>query len=518
MVRMGRHIPRKRRGIKIPNSVFRYGAKVLLHPSVKPFVARAVGSYDDYKRTQAMGARQRSHRDSDKIAYQRRVSEFYRNQKPKRKSPSLHPRLPRVPTVQSEQPVLKESNALPKRVVPGTARKRSAAPIGPYAGRFKRRRKSAAVRKPMQGNRDSVFGTLVGTSAVYSGFSSSGGRDYVIKQFCEQLIRQVCIERKVDISGRDAPLAWNKNGNAHITLLRLNHRIVGADGTLVDDFDDVSLTTTLTGNISTSFDETVFNAIPAVKDILSLQNRYIYGYELQGLGMPPQVVRSQVDTWRVSLSVYTSMKIQNITPADDAAGTKDDSAAYLKDSIMSNPLTGRSYEFSPGYPRMRPAVLSSAETSSLAILSKENGDHGFVQFPAASDAVYSHGNPLHIPPPGGTIFQNCTKGASMNLAPGNFKTLTSKFVFKGTVKQWCHKVNSGTFADDNTSSWSRFTLGTTIAFGLVPTMRTKTGEAVKLAYQYDIGSRSSLKPRYKCSVPRSNTSTKLDIGVAVMEP
>lgn len=384
--------------------------------------------------------------------------------------------------------------------------------IGPYAGRFKKRTSKKKVRKPTQGNRDSIYGTIMGNEAAYSGWSTSGGRAYAIKQFCEHLFRQVCAERKVDIRGRDEPLGWSRQSTTRMGFLRLLHRHVRGDGTVGDAYYDVDLIQDATSPYTAkSFDQVVTAMETAVSDILRYEGRYIYGYELHPHGAEiVNVVRLQVDTWKYTYKVNISYKIQNITPADDANGTKDDTQHYSKDSIMANPLSGRSYEFSPGYPRIRPAALES--NSSLAVVSNENWDHGLVQFPAQADQIYDPGHPLHNPPPGGTIFQNCKKGASMSLNPGSFKTLHSSFTFSGTIRQWCQKVQSAQGTDAHNSQYTRFTLGNTVAFGLKPTMRTTTSEQVKLAYQLDIVSSGYMKPKYKCTIPRSNNTSNYPIG------
>lgn len=510
MVRMTRILrePRKRRGIRVPNWMFKRGAKFLLHPVVKPFVARALGTYGDFKRTEAIAARQRGSRESAKIANQKQIEEFYRQRK--RKQPQKAVRLPKAPAIQKESVIPKSYGDKITTPLSGAGTKRkSVSAIGSYGGRFKKRRAYKRVRKPTQGNQDSVFGTIHAQEAAYFGWSTSGGRDYAIKQLAEQIVKQVCAERKIDIRGRTEPLPWNYNSNTHVKTLRLMFRHVHGDGTLTDSDYDVALTTTSTGNVAVSFDEATSNTVVGLKEKLAYVNQYLYGYQLLNEGAePPSVVRLQVDTWKVFFNVKVSCKIQNITPADDFTGGTDDNAQhYSKDSIMSNPLKGRSYEFSPGYPRVRPAVAAS--NSDLHKMSAENGDHGFLKFPDQSNAIYNPGNLLHSPPPGGTIFQNCIKGASMYINPGNFKVLTSSFRFNGTVKQLCLKLASNQ-AQSGSSQYTRYTLGNTVAFGLVPTMRTTTSENVKIAYQYDVASTCSLWPRYKCTIPRSNNSSLLN--------
>lgn len=389
-------------------------------------------------------------------------------------------------------------------------KKRPTLSVGSYGGRFKKRRRSKRVTRPTQGNKDTVYGVMSGSGAVYHGWSTCGGRDYAIKQFSEQLLKQVCYERKVDIRGRDQALEWNTGGANRIDKLQLLHRLVAGDGTVYEGLEDVTLVTTLGGHTSASFDTVVINLETKLKLILDTEGRYIYGYKLHetnsaAASAPPPVVRLQLDTWKFNMNVNVSYKVQNITPADDATGTKDDDMGYSKDSILANPLRGRTYEFSPGYPRVRPAVLTQA--SALQIVSKETAPHGFVTFPTGGNAIYGAGMPMHAPPPGGTLFQNCIKGSAVNIQPGNFKIMYSNFKFSGSVKQFCSKVTSAT--NSVTGKLSRFTLGNTVAYGLMPTMRTH-GETIKIAYQYDCTSTSTLRPKYKCTIPRNNASTHLD--------
>lgn len=405
---------------------------------------------------------------------------------------------------ESLRPRKRRKQSKPKRFVPKS--KRGAAPkfaIGNYGGRFKKRRAYKKVRKPTQGNTDTVYGQLVGQEAVYGGWSTCGGRDHAILQFSEQLLRQVMYERKLDIPGRDDPLPFT---TSTADTLRLLYRTMNVDGTFVDAHDDVPITASGT---TKTFDVVAQEIKSMLATALTQNLRYLYGYELKCNG-EVMVARHQVDTWKFSMQVGTNFKVQNITPADDAAGSDDNRVAYSKDSILSNPLSGRQYEFSPGYPRIRPKIK---DAEALAVLADESEVHGLVRFPVKTDAVYNPGGVLHVPPPGGTIFQNCVKGSSIAISPGNYKMLRSAFTFSGTVKQFCHKLHQNN-ANASSRGWARMTLGNTVCFGLAPTMRTTAQETVHIAYQKDMLSKAQLKPKYKCRLPRSNISNLHDVGTS----
>lgn len=521
MVRMPRNIPRKRRGIRVPNWLFKRGAKLLLHPAVKPFAARALGTYNDFKRTEAIAARQRGTRESDKIRSQKYIQEYYRNAK--RKEPQKVPRFPPLGPIQEESVMPKSYGGKISTPLPGTKRRKTAASYAvgaSYAGRFKRMRKKRAISRPHYGNKDTLYGTMVGDHAIYSGYSTCGGRKHALTQFSEAFIRHLLKVRKVDLKGRDDQILWTDGTDfPRYELLNLHFRNQLGDGNIVETKKDLLL---WKSNKYLSFNALTDDLVTLLSAELVDDNKFLFGFTLNstdtGTPQEPVMQSRQVCDWRIKMKVVSSMKIQNITPADDAAGTKDDGVSYSKDSILSNPLSGRSYLFGPGFPRPRSSIIGpGTHSANLSMITNQENEDGLVQFPGHSsptDNIYGPGGILHTPPLGGNVFSNCEKGAGIYLSPGNYKMFKNTFTFSGTIRQFCKKVSykRSVSTDTDESSGKRFALGQSFCFGFSPTMRTSVSETIKLAYHLDRTSSCYMMARHRVVVPRSNTSKKVEVG------
>jgi hypothetical protein len=401
-----------------------------------------------------------------------------------------------------------------------STRKLPKAPIGPYAGRFKRMRRKRAVIKPTYGNKDTLYGTIEGTHAVYSGYSTCGGRKHALRQFSESFFRHLLKLRKVDLKGRQDSITWTTAGPdlPRIDQLELMFRNQLGDGTTVETSSILMLWNTSASNYY-SFDDVVDSMVTLLESELVDDNKFLFGFSLNrtsdGDNQESVIQSRQVCDWKLNMKVTTVIKLQNITPADDVTGTNDDDVRYSKDSILSNPLSGRSYLFGPGFPRPRSSIIGpSTYNQSLSSITDQEDGNGLITFPPANDSVYQPGGVLHVPPMGGNVFSNVVKGGGAYLSPGNFKNFSTQFSFSGNVRSFCKKVSykRSVSTDINTSSGKRFILGQSFAFGFSPTMRTTLGETIRLAYHMDRTSRSYLSARHKVVVPRSNTSQLIPIG------
>ena len=394
------------------------------------------------------------------------------------------------------------------------------APIGPYAGRFKRMRRKRAVIKPTYGNKDTLYGTIEGSHAVYSGFSTCGGRKHALRQFSETFFRHLLKLRKVDLKGRQDPILWTTDGDnfPRITELVMMFRNQLGDGTIVETSSTIILWNT-SANTYYSFDDAVGLMVTLLESELVDDNKFLFGFSLNrssdGDTRESVIQSRQVCDWKLNMKVTTVLKLQNITPADDVTGTNDDDVRYSKDSILSNPLSGRSYLFGPGFPRPRSSIIGpSTYNESLSSITDQEDPNGLITFPSLNDTCYQPGGVLHVPPMGGNVFSNVVKGGGAYLSPGNFKNFSTQFSFSGNVRSFCKKVSykRSISTNINTSSGKRFHLGQSFAFGFSPTMRTTVSETIRLAYHMDRTSSSYLSARHKVVVPRSNTSQLIAIG------
>lgn len=415
--------------------------------------------------------------------------------------------------VRRSKPTRPTRRIRPTRVAPKFA-------IGSSAGRFKRLRRSRKVSKPHYTNKDTLYGTITGTHSVYSGYSTCGGRIHALQMFSEAFLRHLLKLRKVEIKGRQDDIPWTENPSTtpRYKEIKLLYRDELGDGDIVETSATVQLWNSHHMTYY-SFNELVSFISSQLADDLKKDTLYLFGFTLSttndGTDSEVVVQSRQLCDWQLNLNVKTMMKIQNITPADDEAGLDDNEQKYSKDSILSNPLSGRSYLFGPGFPRPRPTIVGpGTHNSSLEDLTNQTDVNGFVQFPASTDSVYASGGALHTPPSGGNVFANCKKGSSLYLSPGNFKWFTNVFTFKGTVKSFCKKASfeEAISTDTNSSPGKRFTLGETFAFGFAPTMRTTNAETVRLAYHMDRTSSCYISARHRVVVPRSNTSQLYAIG------
>lgn len=393
------------------------------------------------------------------------------------------------------------------------------APIGPYAGRFKPMRRKRATIMPTYGNKDTLYGTIEGHHAVYSGFSTCGGRKHALRQFSESFFRHLLKLRKVELKGRQDAILWTDGVDfPRIEQLVLMFRNQLGDGNIVETSSDIILWDSSSSNYY-SFDDAVDSMVTLLESELVDDNKFLFGFTLNrttnGTDQEPVIQSRQLCDWKMKMKVTTLLKLQNITPADDVTGARDDAVSYSKDSILSNPLSGRSYLFGPGFPRPRSSIIGpSTYNQSLADITNQEDNNGLITFPSVNDSVYQPGAILHVPPKGGNVFSNVIKGGAAYLSPGNFKLFSNKFVFSGTVRSFCKKVSykRSISTDITTSSGKRFQLGQSFAFGFSPTMRTTQAEAIRLAYHMDRISSSYLSARHKVVVPRSNTSQLRPIG------
>jgi hypothetical protein len=164
-------------------------------------------------------------------------------------------------------------------------------------------------------------------------------------------------------------------------------------------------------------------------------------------------------------------------------------------------LVGVAYHFKGNVPRLRSNYVGDSEISEF---SKSDRTLGLIVGPLSADNAYSNGHTLFSPPIGKTIWENCSKQGRVALDPGSHKVYTDKFAYSGSVKYF--------FARLAHRGGNIPTLGASVLIALEPQLRTTLDEKVKLAYNMDVRTTSSLKFVKKLVIPQRNNSATLSFA------
>lgn len=362
------------------------------------------------------------------------------------------------------------------------------------SGRFRRAKKkrrkgpSKAIK-----NHAEVYGTVTGYNSVYHGYLTCGGKDFILRQYVECLLRSIILAQGITVRDRHSPLPWSSlAGKMEKIVLRFGR--TEATGTVGLTDRTVLLGTAL--GYST-FDSLVDAMLLEFKVYTYSDRQDFVGwflYEYQGDSTTSRAIKQDFSpsTAQFYCSVKSTFKIQN--------QTLNDSSNKSTDVVDANPLEGKIYTFSSGPPRVRPQMF----TASLQLdnFQADNNPNGLVLSPPKTEAIYGVGRELFSPPPGSQMFSNCTSTVKVHLEPGANKSVSSTFTFKGTVNQFFKRI---------CGNQSRFTMGETTLIGLEPSMRSgpigSTPETVKIAYNLDKTATSFLSPRRVLIIPQSNKAT-----------
>lgn len=362
------------------------------------------------------------------------------------------------------------------------------------SGRFRKNNKRR-IKRPNKAilNHSEVYGTVTGKNAVYHGFLTCGGKDFILKQYAESLLRAIILQQGVTLRDRHTPIPWSSlAGKMQKITLRFSR--TAEDGSISLTDRDVSLGTALAYS---NFDAIVALMLAEFKSYTYSDRQDFVGwflYEFQGDSSTARAVKQDYSPSSAQFycCVKTVFKVQN--------QTLNDSSTKSTDVVDSNPLEGKIYTFSSGPPRVRPQLHTAAQQ--LDNFQQDNEPNGLVLAPPKTEDIFNKGRELFSCPPGSQMFSNCTSTVKVQLEPGANKSISTTFTFKGTVNQFFKRV---------CGLQSRFTMGQTTLIGLEPSMRSSNEETVKIAYNLDKSATAYLSPRRVLVIPQSNTATLKDI-------
>ena len=370
--------------------------------------------------------------------------------------------------------------------------------VGSYGGRFKAPKKAKMSGVKGIKNHAEIYGTCETKNAVYHGFNTCGGRPNVFKQYAEQLLKSIMLEQGISLNNRDSEIYWGNAGNMEKIELKFSR--VDLAGSITNSFINIPLGTATS---YANFDSTVGLMMNAFMSAALQQDRDGFVgwalFEFQGDSSTSRPIKRNYNCSdaHFELHVKSTFKVQNQTQSDpDSAGARSGST----DVIDANPLEGKVYRFKSGFPKVRQQFLTAGWE-----LDDFQGDiqaNGLCLAPADTGTVYDTGNPLFSPFMGNTMFSNCVAQGKITLQPGKYKSSIHTYTFSGSVRSFIKAAIS--------SDQSRFTMGDTILYGMEPAMRTSDNELVKIAYNLEYDSKSSLKKKIKMHLPQSNISAMIN--------
>jgi len=210
-----------------------------------------------------------------------------------------------------------------------------------------------------------------------------------------------------------------------------------------------------------------------------------------------------IQDWIFKMYSCVSLKLQNITPADDGLVNQDT-------DITANPLDGVLYRFSGIAPKTAtwpgPGTLTTSwATTNLEETSSSNGR-------IVPNATPTDGfdQPLQK-----SFFKNCTSAMNIRIEPGDIKFTTVKFKYSGNLQNLLEGVidrdaYSAAFPAAQGLQNDTIKFGSSMLFALKKSMRTGN-VSVKVNYQHDVS----------CGcvcIPRTKRSTNMEVGITATVP
>lgn len=244
----------------------------------------------------------------------------------------------------------------------------------------------------------------------------------------------------------------------------------------------------------------------------SIVSQHVVGYFLYKIRITDGTTTSlsgdyclfDVQDWIYKMYSCVSLKIQNITPADDGAVLQDT-------DITANPLDGVLYRFSG----IAPAVTEWQGQAGAQNAQQQWGATNLEMVASDSGRIL----PITTPdegwnqPVNKSLFKNCTSAMNVRLEPGDIKYTTLKFKFTGTLKNCLDGIISSVEGDIDLSNVVRASsvkFGSSLVFALKKTMRTGNA-TVKINYQHDVSTGCVV-------IPKTRRSTCMEVSLTSAVP
>lgn len=200
--------------------------------------------------------------------------------------------------------------------------------------------------------------------------------------------------------------------------------------------------------------------------------------------------------WLYHMYSCVSMKVQNVTPADDGI-------VLQSTDITANPLNGSLFRFSGITPKV--SSWNSAGLNWGVNLEDQQGNDNGLIYPSGANPPGDGWNTI----PKKQLFKNCTTEMVVRLEPGHIKFTTVKFKFHGTMVKFLNGIfGSSESAIVGTRDPDANEFGTSFLFALEKTMRTGDPD-VKCNIQLDVSCGCYCQPKFKL-----HANTEVVIGEA----
>ena len=387
-----------------------------------------------------------------------------------------------------------------KSMRPATRKRKQAKPSRNTKTKVKGGQKAVRLRKTglnksamAAANHTQVHGVVLRNEVSWFGFQSHGGAAELFDVLADGILRRLLARFKIVVPSPDSnmldlvPQAVPSVNSFNISMRRAD---ADTDGTVTTA---AALTIDLTPSNGTGPDS---NTYKSIVDTFAthLKAKAVEGFfptQLQAFNSSGTRIYQDMrfGSAFIDMSVYTVLKMRNITPNDDG---KDDMSA-----MSTNPLDGKLYTLNGDVPRLREDVQEG--------LGQKFNDHNVMK--AFYDATwpeginwgpqgtsYSDTNPngmrraqndiLSTPVDGKRVFQRVLSERKVIMAPGSTVRVPFLFKHKGTLENLLKRF-AGVYASPG--------LGTVKLFCLQQTFKAQHGvfstshyhDHVKVEYEID---------------------------------
>ena len=334
-------------------------------------------------------------------------------------------------------------------------------------------------------NHTQVHGVVLRNEVSWFGFQSHGGSAELFDVLADGILRRLLARFKIVVSSPDVnmldivPQAVPSVDKFQLQLRRANQDLDGSTS-------DIDLNVDLTPSTSTGADA---NTYKSVVDTFAaaLKTRAVEGYfptRLRALNSSGTIIYTDMrfGSAFIDLSVYTVLKMRNITPNDNG----DDDMSKLS----TNPIDGKVYTLNGDVPRLREDVME-------ALIQKFNNQNVVKQWYDATwpeginwgpqGTSYASTNPdgfrrtqndiLSVPVEGKRVFQRVLSERKVAMAPGTMIKVPFLFKHKGTLENLLKRF-AGVYASPG--------LGTVKMFCLQQTFKAQHGVATSTLFHDDV--------------------------------
>lgn len=219
--------------------------------------------------------------------------------------------------------------------------------------------------------------------------------------------------------------------------------------------------------------------------------------ELVGAAFFSRLRDQQLGRHTITVACKGRFRFQNVTPAGDGASDKSTNL----NAVDANPCSGKIYTFRNQAPLFA-STYSATVVDAATLTGIETLQTVQTDFEMYGSGTGGKGGaaftPIVAPPLNpASLFRNVSSCGNVTFPPGGFKTYTTSYLRSESIAKYCQNITQSVFnvtgAAESQATYPP--AGDSFMMCLRPTIKTATGELIRLSYNTEYIYTASIKRR-----------------------